>query len=159
MAIENRRSSPVREKPQKPLYAEVHKQLETFHFREPYRIGEVQSLGEKRAFRRIIGRLRRSGVQTSNEKPLLLWGLIANKFARRIHGFGQAGGGRATGIQPSPGRSGYFGALQRQFVLAKAPKADSLLNAPVNGAIFAPDDQGFRRGRGAGSPSDAVLTG
>ena len=86
-----------REKPQKPLYAEVHKQLETFDFREPYRIGEVQSLGEKRAFRRIIGRLRRSGVQSSNEKSLLLLGLIANEFARRIHGRGRSGG--AKGIR------------------------------------------------------------
>src|SRR5258707_13556024 len=70
----------------RPFSAEVHKQLETFDFRKPYRIGEVQSLGEKRAFRRIISRFRRSGVQISNEKSLLLLGLVASEFARQIHG-------------------------------------------------------------------------
>jgi hypothetical protein len=29
-------------------------------------------------------------------------GLIANKVARRIDDYGQAGGGRGTGIEPSP---------------------------------------------------------
>ena len=32
-----------------------------------------------------------------------LQGSIANKFTRRIHGFGRAGGGRGTGVEPSPG--------------------------------------------------------
>jgi hypothetical protein len=36
-------------------------------------------------------------------KSLLLLSLIANEFARRIHGLGQSGGGRGTGIEPSPG--------------------------------------------------------
>src|SRR5882762_2083008 len=40
-------------------------------FREPYRIGEVQSFGEKWTFWRIISRLFRSGVRSSNEKSLL----------------------------------------------------------------------------------------
>jgi hypothetical protein len=85
-----------------PVFVELHKSLETSEFREPYRIGGVQSFGEKRVFRRIISRLCRSGVRSSNEKSPLLLGLIANKFTRRAHGFGQAGGGRGTGIQPSP---------------------------------------------------------
>ena len=42
-------------------------------------------------------------VRSSIEKSLLLLGLIANKFTRRIHGFGPAGGGRGTGVEPSPG--------------------------------------------------------
>jgi hypothetical protein len=75
-----------------PLFVELHKALETFEFREPYRIGGVQSFGEKRATRRIISRLCRPGVRSSNEKSPLLLGLIANEFTRRIHGFGQAGG-------------------------------------------------------------------
>src|SRR6266852_5754599 len=85
-----------------PLSTEVHKQFETFEFREPYRIGGVQSFGEKRAFRRIISRLWRLGVQSSNEKSLLPLGLTANEFTRRIRCFGQTGGGRGTGIEPSP---------------------------------------------------------
>ena len=80
-----------------PLFVELHKALETFEFREPYRIGGVQSFGEKRATRRIISGLCRPGVRSSNEKSPLLLGLIANEFTRRIHGFGQAGG--AKGIR------------------------------------------------------------
>ena len=41
-----------------------------------------------------MSQLCRSGVRSSNEKSLLLLGLTANKFTRRIHGFGQAGGAR-----------------------------------------------------------------
>ncbi len=44
----------------------------------------VQSFGEKRAFRRTIGQLCRSGVRSSNEKSLLLLGLFAGEFTRRI---------------------------------------------------------------------------
>jgi hypothetical protein len=44
----------------------------------------------------------REGVQSSNEKLLLLLGLNAHKLMRRICGFGQGGGGRGTGIEPSP---------------------------------------------------------
>jgi hypothetical protein len=57
----------------------------------------VQSFGEKRAFRRTIGRLYQSGVRGSNEKSLLLLGLFAREFTRRIRGPGQAGG--AKGIR------------------------------------------------------------
>jgi hypothetical protein len=52
----------------------------------------VQSFGEKRAFWRTIGQLRRSGVRGSNEKSLLLLGLIACEFTRRIRGIEQYGG-------------------------------------------------------------------
>src|ERR1700676_5028255 len=55
-------------------------------------MAEVQSFGEKRAFRRTIGRLCRSGVRNSNEKSLLLLGLIAREFTWRIYGLGQSGG-------------------------------------------------------------------
>src|ERR1700738_5704719 len=55
-------------------------------------MGGVQSVGEKRDFRRIISRLCRSGVQCSNEKSLLLLGLTANEFTRSIQGLGQTGG-------------------------------------------------------------------
>jgi hypothetical protein len=48
-------------------------------------------------------RLCRLEVRSSNEKSLLLLGSIADKFEQRIHGFGQAGGGRGTGIEPSLG--------------------------------------------------------
>lgn len=34
----------------KTHFRDVRKQLETFEFREPYQIGEVQSFGEKWAF-------------------------------------------------------------------------------------------------------------
>jgi hypothetical protein len=40
----------------KPISAEARKQLETIKFRDPYRTDGVQSFGEKRAIRRIIGR-------------------------------------------------------------------------------------------------------
>ena len=39
-----------------------------------------------------MGQLCRWGVQSSNEKSLLLLGLIANALARRIRGLGQPGG-------------------------------------------------------------------
>jgi hypothetical protein len=94
--------SPVREESQHLFFVEIHRPFETLDFREPYRIRGVQSFGEKRAFRRIISRLCRSRVQSSAEGSLLLLGLIAREFTRRIRGFGQAGGGRGAGIEPSP---------------------------------------------------------
>ena len=72
--IGNRLLSPVREKPQNLFPLKFISDSKRSYFREPYRIGEVQSFGEKRAFRRIISRLHRSGVQSSNEKSLLLLG-------------------------------------------------------------------------------------
>jgi hypothetical protein len=50
----------------------------------------------------MISQLCRSGVRSSGLKSPLLLGLIANKFRRRIQSFGQAGGGRGTGVEPSP---------------------------------------------------------
>jgi hypothetical protein len=75
-----------------PLFVEIHKSLETFGFREPYRICGVQSFREEWVFRRIMSGLCRLGVRSSNEKSLRLLGLIAHKFTRRIRTFGQAGG-------------------------------------------------------------------
>ena len=86
-----------RRKDVEPLSVEVHKRLETFDFREPYRIGLVQSLGEKRPIRRIMDRHCRSGVQSSNEKSPMLLGLFAHEFAWRIQALDQTGG--AMGIR------------------------------------------------------------
>jgi hypothetical protein len=77
-----------------PVSVEIHKSFEALKFRKPYRICGVQRFGEKWAFWRIMNRLCRLGVPSAHEKSLLLLGLIADKFAQRIHGFGQAGGGR-----------------------------------------------------------------
>jgi hypothetical protein len=85
-----------------PLFIEIYRPFETLDFREPYRIRGVQSFGDKWAFRRIMSAPCREGVQSSNEKSLQLLGLIAHKLSRRICGFGQGGGGRGTGIEPSP---------------------------------------------------------
>ena len=52
--------------------------------------------------RRRMSRLCRFEVRNANEKTLLLLGLINDALGRRTTRFGQAGGGRATGIQPSP---------------------------------------------------------
>jgi hypothetical protein len=77
---------------EEPHFTTIHKPLETFEFREPYRIRRVQSSGDKWAIRRRMSRLCRFEVRSSNEKSLLPLGLIANKFGQRIHGFSQAGG-------------------------------------------------------------------
>jgi hypothetical protein len=77
-----------------PLSAEVHKLFETLEFRKPYRICGVQSFGEKWAFRRLTGPGLSIWSPELNEKSLLLLGLTANKCPRRIHSFGQAGGGK-----------------------------------------------------------------
>jgi hypothetical protein len=75
-----------------PLSAEVNKWLQPFEFRETYRMDGVQSFGEKRAFRRTMGPALPIGRQSSNEKSLLLLGLFADEFTRRICSLGQAGG-------------------------------------------------------------------
>jgi hypothetical protein len=77
--IRNRMLSPVREESQDPI--SLNKPLETFEFREPYRISRVQSTGEKWAIRRRMCRLCRLKVRSLNKKSLLLAGSIANKFA------------------------------------------------------------------------------
>jgi|KBSMisStaDraftv2_1062788.scaffolds.fasta_scaffold66191_3 hypothetical protein len=48
-----------------PLSAEIHKWLRAFEFPEPYRMDGVHSFGEKRAFRRTVGRSaeRESGAR------------------------------------------------------------------------------------------------
>ena len=74
--VRNQTLSPVREKWQNLFPLKFISRSETFEFREPYRMDGVQSFGEKRDFRRTIGRLCRSGVRSSNEKSLLLLGLI-----------------------------------------------------------------------------------
>jgi hypothetical protein len=54
----------------------------------------VQSFGEKRVFRRTIGRLCRSGVRSLKDKSPLLLGLSVREFTQRIRGLGQSGGAR-----------------------------------------------------------------
>ncbi len=111
--VRNQMLSPIREEPQNRSSLKFTSSSKTFEFREPYRIFGVQSSGEKWAIRRIMRRLCRSGVRSSDEKSLLLEGLIANKFTRRINGFGQAGGGRGTGIEPSPRTPTWRKVIQR----------------------------------------------
>jgi hypothetical protein len=41
-----------------------------------------------------MSRFCRLGARSAHEKSLLLLGLISDKFAQRMHGFGQAGGAR-----------------------------------------------------------------
>jgi hypothetical protein len=72
--IRNRILLPVREGAAEPHFVNIHRPLETFEFREPYRIHRVQSFGEKWAFRRRMSRLRRLEVRSSNEQSLLLLG-------------------------------------------------------------------------------------
>ena len=62
----------------------------------------VQSFGEKRAFRRTIGRLSRPGVRTSNEKPLLLLGLIAREFTGEHTALGNLAEGEELGSNLLP---------------------------------------------------------
>ena len=85
-----------------PLFIRIHKRLETLEFRESYRTRRVQSSGEKRAIWRKMGGPCRVEVRNPNQKSLLKLGLISNILARRIEGCGEAGGGRGTGVEPSP---------------------------------------------------------
>jgi hypothetical protein len=85
-----------------PHFIGIHKQLETLEFREPYRIRGVQSSGENWAIRRRMVGLCRLEIRNSNRKSLLILGLIANILAQRTGGCSEAGGGRGTGIEPSP---------------------------------------------------------
>jgi hypothetical protein len=72
--LEVRRSRRSRGAPEPP-FVEIHKLLETFEFREPYRIVGVQSFGEKWAIRRIMSRPCRLGVRSPDEESALLLGL------------------------------------------------------------------------------------
>jgi hypothetical protein len=99
----NQMLSPVREKPQNLFPLKFMSPSKILEFREPYRICGVQSFGEKWAFRRKMSRLCRLEVRSSNQKSLLLLGLFANKLARRIHGFGQAGGGKGIRTHDTEG--------------------------------------------------------
>jgi hypothetical protein len=94
--------------------------------------------------------LCRLGVRSSNEKSLWLLGLFAHKFTRRIHTFGQAGGGRGTGIEPSPRAPEYCMAPSGQcqgrklgtaVVLYRRPNGPSIsaLPFPPDGPYAQPD--------------------
>jgi hypothetical protein len=77
-----------------PHFIRAHKPLETLEFREPYRIRRVQSSGENRAIRRRTGGPCRLEVRNPNQKSLPVLGSIANTFAQRTGGCGEAGGAR-----------------------------------------------------------------
>ena len=72
----NRTHSPIREKRSNHFPSTSHKLLETFQFREPYESSGIQRFGEKRAFRRKIGRLYRSEGWSSDQKSLFFLGSI-----------------------------------------------------------------------------------
>jgi hypothetical protein len=84
-------------------FIRIHKPLETLEFREPYRIHGVERSGENRAIRRRMGGLCSLEVRNPNQKSQLILGSIANIFPQRTGGCSEAGGGRGTGIEPSPG--------------------------------------------------------
>jgi len=76
---------------------------------------------------------------------------IANKFARRIHGFGQAGGGRGTGLEPSPRRPAWGKVSQRTPSLQPACQAwpSRLMPGKDDRELYrakAPAAVNFRRG-------------
>jgi hypothetical protein len=79
----------------------------------------VQRFGKKWAFRRKIGLSRRSAVQSSNWKWLRILGFFANEIPRRKQCVGRSGGGRGTGVEPSPRRPEYSSELWRTWFLAK----------------------------------------
>jgi hypothetical protein len=68
--------------------------LETPGFREPYQMGAVQRFGEKRRLRRILGHLRKSGVESSKSKWPQPLGSNDNDITWRTRDRGQAGGAR-----------------------------------------------------------------
>jgi hypothetical protein len=100
--IRNRMVLPAREDLQNSHFIGIHKQLETLEFREPYRTRGVQSSGENCAVRRRMVGLCRLEIRNSNQKSLLILGLIANILAQRTGGCSDAGGGRGAGLKPSP---------------------------------------------------------
>jgi hypothetical protein len=105
-------------------------------------MGGVLRFGEKRAFRRIIGRSADWGVQSSNWKWLRLLGPIADKFAWRTHGLGQAGGGRGTGLEPSPCNPAQWKATQRTASITALPRLAQWQPKPARGGHLAlPNNQ------------------
>jgi hypothetical protein len=91
-----------------PHLLKFHKPLRTLEIREPYRIHRVQSPGEKAPSGRRMSGICRLEVRSLDEKSLLLLGETAIKRARRINSFRQAGGGRGSGIEPSPRSASYW---------------------------------------------------
>jgi hypothetical protein len=86
------RRSPLSERGGRTSSAKVHKRFQTFEFENRTEGKESRASERNGPFRRTIGRRCRSEVQSSNEKSLLLLGLIAREFPQRIHSLGQFGG-------------------------------------------------------------------
>jgi hypothetical protein len=101
-------------------------------------------------------------------KLVLLLGLIVNKCAQRIHGFGQAGGGRGTGVEPSPRAPSYPEGPGRTWFVsggsgrpwqpgpmdqAQVPRPGRILAGHTD-AASAPT---LSLGRAAGTPSHQAL--
>jgi hypothetical protein len=87
---------------QEPISMEIHKSFGTLEFRKPYRIRGVQSFRDKCAIRRIISAPCQERVRSSNEKSLPILGLMPTNSRREYTASAKAGGGRATGFEPSP---------------------------------------------------------
>jgi hypothetical protein len=65
--------------------------------------------GFRNSSARVVVGLYQLGVRSSDDNSAVVLGLIANQSIGRIHGFGQTGGGRGTGIEPSPRTREYLG--------------------------------------------------
>jgi hypothetical protein len=73
-------------------FVEIRRPLEMLEFREPYRIGGVQSFGDEWVFRRIMSAPGRGRVLSSNEKSPPLLGLM-HTSSRREYAASVKGGG------------------------------------------------------------------
>jgi hypothetical protein len=76
----------------KTPFVEIRRPLEMLEFREPYRIGGVQSFGDEWVFRRIMSAPGRGRVLSSNEKSPPLLGLM-HTSSRREYAASVKGGG------------------------------------------------------------------
>jgi hypothetical protein len=108
--------SPVREEPQNLFSLKFMNPSKRWNFENRTESAESRASERNGPYRRIMSAPCRVGVRSSNEKSLPLLGLIARKITRRIRGFGQGGGGRGTGIEPSPRSPTWWKVIQRKAV-------------------------------------------
>jgi hypothetical protein len=95
--VRNQTLSPVRAESQNHSLLNFISSSKRLNFENRTESSESRASERNGPFGEIMSRLCRLGVRSPNEKSVLLLGLIADKSARRIHGFGQAGG--AKGIR------------------------------------------------------------
>jgi hypothetical protein len=69
-----------------------------------------------------MGGLCRLDVGNLNQKSLVIVGSIANILAQRTGGCGEAGGGRGTGVEPSPSGRAWWKATQRTAPVTALPR-------------------------------------